>query len=83
MKTTEVTRFEIVDHRPCEECEGTGWVAVPMPKTEEALQQQCIGCSGMGIAGRTVVAYDENLQFDVELQDGNRTLKVFIHPRYE
>lgn len=82
MNTSKVTRFEIIDHRDCEECEGTGWVAVPTDK-EEPIQQQCISCQGKGMAGRTVIAFDKDLQFDVELQDKDRTLKVFIHERYE
>lgn len=83
VNTSKVTRLEIIDHTPCDECEGTGWVAVPMPKTEEALQQQCIGCHGMGVAGRTVVVHNKGVQVDLELQDDERTLKIFIHERYE
>ena len=86
METNKVTRFEIIDHRPCEECEGTGWVMVPDPSPdhmEEAKQQQCINCQGLGQAGRTVIARSKDLQFDVQLQDRGKTLKVFIHERYE
>lgn len=84
METDKVTRFEIIDHRPCEECEGDGWVAVPGKREgSEPKQQQCIGCSGSGMLGRTVVVHDKGISVDAELQDHGRTLKVFIHERYK
>lgn len=84
METDKITRFEIIDHTPCEECEGTGRVLVPDPShREEAEERDCVGCGGSGIPGRKVIAWDEDLRFDVELQDDGRTLKVFIHERYE
>lgn len=84
MDTSKVTRFEIIDHRPCEECEGVGWVAVPGKREiDEPKQQQCIGCGGNGMLGRTVMVHNKDVQFDLELQDRDRTLKVFIHPLYE
>ena len=82
VNTSKVTRFEIIDHRPCEECEGEGWVVVPGKKEgREPKQQQCIGCSGGGMLGRIVVVYDKGISIDVELQDRNRTLKVIINER--
>lgn len=83
MNTSNITRFEIIDHRPCCECEGSGWVAVPREEGDEPKQQQCIGCGGAGMSGRTVVVHDKGVSVDVELQDDDRTLKVFIHERYE
>lgn len=82
MNTSNVTRFEIIDHRPCCECEGSGLAAVPREESDEP-KQQCIGCGGAGMSGRTVVAHDKGVSVDVELQDDDRTLKVFIHERYE
>lgn len=81
VNTSKVTRVEIIDHTPCDECEGEGWVAVP-DKNGEAEQAPCIGCQGMGIEGRTVVVHNKGVQVDLELQDNERTLKVFIHERY-
>lgn len=84
VNTSKVTRFEIIDHRPCPECEGECWVAVPGKKeSDEPKQQQCIGCGGTGMLGRTVVVHDQGVSVDVELQDDERTLKVFIHERYQ
>ena len=80
MQTDNVRRFEIIDHRPCEECDGTGWVIVPDPSPdhmEEPRQQECGGCYGLGTAGRTVIAKG-NIEIEVRLQDNDTTLKVFI-----
>ncbi len=85
MDTSNVTRFEIIDHTPCENCDGTGRFNTP---TDSAAGQsisfygECEVCDGRGMIGREVIFYDENKELDVELQDGGRTLKVFIHPRY-
>lgn len=84
METNKVTRFEIIDHRKCEECEGAGYVMVPDPShMENPHQRECRGCHGGGVVGRTVIAKSKDLQFDIELQDRGKTLKVFIHERYE
>lgn len=83
VNTSKVTRFEIIDHTPCDECEGFGWVSVPSGKKNEPVQRECIACHGSATRGRTVIAKSKDLQFDVELQDNDRTLKVFIHERYE
>ena len=83
VNTSKVTRFEIIDHRPCCECDGSGLVAVPSRKKSDEPKQQCVGCGGAGMLGRTVVAHDKGVGVDVELQDDGRTLKVFIHERYE
>ena len=82
MKTDKVTRFEIINHTPCEECNGTGWVMVPDPThQEEPEQRECRDCHGLGSPGRTVYVHNQNLKFDVQLQDEGRTLKVFIDER--
>ena len=83
MNTNNVTRFEVIDHRPCCECDGSGLVAVPGRKESEEQKQRCAWCGGAGMPGRTVVAHDKGVSVDVELQDDGRTLKVFIHERYE
>lgn len=54
MDTNNVTRFEIIDHRPDSKA-----------------------------VGRNVVFNGDDVQLDVELQDDGRTLKVFLHQRYE
>lgn len=83
VNTSDVTRFEIIDHRLCCECEGSGLVAAPGRKKSDEPKQQCVRCGGAGMSGRTVVVHDKSVSVDVELQDDDRTLKVFIHERYE
>lgn len=86
MDTKNVTRFEIIDHLPCNNCEGTG---VHNSPTDSAGGQSisfygpCKECDGSGVRGREVVFHDKYTQVDVELQDDGRTLKVFLHLRYE
>lgn len=69
MNTEKVTRVEIIDHRPCYFCDGHG-----------QLQNgnECTDCNGLGCAGRTVVARNEDISVEVDLQDEERTLKIFI-----
>ncbi len=80
VNTSKVTRFEIIDHRPCVECRGDGLVMVPGEDDIES-KQECIGCSGLGMSGRTVVVYDQGVSIDTQIQDDGRTLKVFIDER--
>lgn len=69
MNTEKVTRFEVIDHRPCDECGGRG-------QLENG--NACIECEGNGCPGRSVVCWDYDAKIDVQLQDDDRTLKVFI-----
>jgi len=79
MNTEKINRFEIIHHVACEECQGSGLVRVPGVKE----LKQCIGCSGSGCRGREVVFWDDNKQLDIDVQDDGRTLKLFIHERYQ
>ena len=82
MNTDKVTRFEIINHTPCDECGGTGRVVVMDPSHREGPEQmECKDCHGLGSPGRTVYAYNENLKLELSLQDDGRTLKVFIDER--
>ncbi len=86
MDTSQVTRFEIIDHTPCYTCEGTGINNSP---TDSAAGQsisfshECKDCHGSGSRGRQVITHNKYTQIDVELQDDGKTLKVFLHPRYD
>lgn len=86
MNTKKVTRLEIIDHTPCWRCNGTGHVD---SETDSAAGQSiafsipCVSCDGRGCDGREVIVHNPKVQIDVELQDDERTLKVFIHERYE
>lgn len=73
VNTKDVNRFEIIDHSPCRYCLGTG----------RNNDEECTGCEGRGCPGRTVIVWDDRKKIDAELQDDGRTLKVFIHERYE
>ncbi len=74
MDTSNVTRFEIIDHLPCDNCEGMGVTTDQKP---------CEICHNTGVRGREVVFRNKHTQLDVELQDDGRTLKVFLHQRYD
>lgn len=65
MKTNKVTRVEIIDHRKCKAC-------------TDKTRILCGACGGSGFNGRTVVAYSSDVSVDVQLQDDDRTLKIFI-----
>lgn len=41
----------------------------------------CPSCGGSGFPGRRVVFWDNSKQVKIDLQDDNRTLKVFIEDR--
>ena len=86
MKTDKVTRFEIINHTACDECGGTGKTLTETDSAAGqsiAFEKECPNCRGMGSPGRTVYVNNSNLQFDLELQDDDRTLKLFIHERID
>lgn len=72
VNTNNVTRVEIIDHRPCVECNGHG----QLPNGNS-----CNDCGGLGVPGRSVVCYNYDVIVDVQLQDDDRTLKIFLHER--
>lgn len=73
MNTSKVTRFEIIDHTVCIHCNGAGTIRL----------ERCTNCNGQGCPGRKVMVRDTTKQIDIEVQDKGRTLKVFVHERYE
>lgn len=44
--------------------------------------ESCETCSGGGMQGRTIIAMRDNLRLTIQLQDDDRTLKVFINERH-
>lgn len=68
--TDDVTRFEVIDHRDCSKCDGQRVV------TNGERLMVCDKCEGSGTAGRTISLH--NVSVELSLQDGGRTLKVFI-----
>lgn len=73
MKTDKLNRFEIIDHTMCKYCLGAGI----------RKDQECEFCGGIGSPGRSVIVWDDKKQIDIEIQDDGKTLKVFIHDKYE
>ncbi len=80
VNTEQVTRVEIIDHTDCTHCGGTGRI-YNMNNPNKYLE--CGGCGGSGMPGRSVVFWDKNKQVDLEVQDGGKTLKIFLHGRYK
>lgn len=72
---SEINRFEIIDHRPCRSCIGTG--------INEREEKICEDCQGAGYPGREVIVWDDKIDIDYDVQDGGKTLKVFIHKKME
>ncbi len=84
MNTEKVTRFEVINHAPCGECKGDGRVLTATDSAAGqsiAFNKECPACHGGGIPGRTVYVHDKNLKFELQLQDDDRTLKLFISER--
>jgi DnaJ-class molecular chaperone len=77
MNTDAVTRLEIIDHSPCKNCLGVGYTYV------NSSARTCEQCDGAGFAGRKVIMFDKNKKIDIQLQDDDRTLKIFVSDRDE
>lgn len=81
-----LTRLELIDHCPCETCDGYGRVRT---ETDSAAGQstsflkECPVCLGAGFKGRDVVFWDKNKTVKASVQDEGRTLKLFITDRRE
>lgn len=79
-----VTRFEIVDHRPCSNCKGKMWVLTETDSAAGqsiAFKKECPACQGRGVKGREVIFWDKDVEVEQSLQDNGRTLKLFIKER--
>lgn len=74
----DITRFEIIDYRPCTNCNATGWV---VPTTYGEKPKECFICYGLGRKGREVIFWDKSLTIRSSVQDQGRTLKVFLDER--
>lgn len=80
VNTDKVTRLEIIDHSRCKHCAGSGRIQNGRDPTRFI---ECGACDGRTFPGRNLIMWDENKQIDLQLQDNNRTLKVFISERNE
>lgn len=72
-----VTRLEIIDHTKCSNCHGVGKISVE----GQPDRFECPTCRGLGMGGREVIMHDPAKQITVQLQDQNRTLKIFVNER--
>ena len=68
---SKITRFEIIDHTPCVDCNGDGHF-------NDAI---CTTCGGGGVKGRELVFWDAYKQIEASVQDDGKTLKIFISKR--
>jgi DnaJ-class molecular chaperone len=71
VNTDNVTRLEIIDHTECSRCGGDGVFGL----------ETCDNCGGLGVPGRKVIFWDKHKSVKLDLQDKDRTLKVFIGVR--
>lgn len=78
-KYRAVTRLEIIDHTKCDSCQGLGRLVI----AGQPQDFECPACHGLGNPGRTVVFHNPNKLITVDLQDDERTLKIFINKRGE
>lgn len=77
----KVNRVEIIDHRPCTGCQGSG---VIMNNKGNGKGMICGKCEGLMCEGRSIIvagpAYNQpdNARVSVDFQDDGKTLKIFI-----
>ncbi len=80
----EITRLEIIDHRPCPKCHGDRFVLTETDTAggqSTAFRKECPECQGMGSKGRQHIFTDPNVEVKSSVQDEGRTLKLFIGER--
>lgn len=76
---TDITRFEVIDHRPCNTCDGSGMRPVANTDLNSTRAVGYITCEGCRDRGRVFVAYD--VEVESSIQDEGRTLKIFVDKR--
>lgn len=76
---TDVTRFEVIDHRECVWCRGR-LTANYLQKDGSYKELPCDKCEGSGtMGGRVYTAH--NVEVELSYQDDGKTLKVFVKDR--
>lgn len=77
-----VTRMEIIRDTECPTCKGFGLEKIDKNIKENLGNLHTCGlCGGSGNAGREVIFNDYTKMVESSLQDGGRTLKLFIKKR--
>lgn len=74
LELNKVNRLEIIDHRPCDGCRGTGRIE---NMNDSRRYLVCGKCGGGLVNGRTVLARGD-IKIHLELQDNGETLKIFV-----
>lgn len=79
---TNVSRFEVIDHRQCVWCRGR-MTANYAQKDGSYKEMPCNKCQGSGMMGGRVYSVSSNpersmINVYLSYQDNGRTLKVFI-----
>ncbi len=78
----DITRLEIIDHRPCSSCRGR-CAANYLQGDGSYKEMPCDVCSGMGAKGREIIFWDEESRVTPVVQDKGKTLKLFLTERGE
>lgn len=74
----KISRLEIIDHRPCNKCDGKG---VIVAENYSISGHICDACNGRGSRGRDVIFWDNKTELQLSYQDDGKTLKIFLGDR--
>lgn len=77
-----ITRVEVIRDIECPTCKGWGLEKIDKSITDNLGNLHTCGlCGGLGNAGREVVLNDSTKIVESSIQDGGKTLKLFIKER--
>lgn len=74
----DITRMEIIDHRPCNGCNGEGFIRNANDPSRGIL---CGKCDGAKMRGREVIFQSKDVEVRSSIQDNGKTLKLFVDER--
>jgi hypothetical protein len=76
----DITRMEIIDYRPCANCEGKGII---INAHDNSRGIPCVKCQGARMRGREVIFQSKHVEVKSSIQDNGKTLKLFVDKREE